>query len=97
MLVIIIAIILHFLKSKAMSGVVDFVTADDIPGANHWNPFGSPEELFLTKKSNYAGQSVGLIVAKTREVALEAARKVKLVLGNEVDIETTMETADNIK
>ena len=80
---------------------MDFVTAEDIPGVNQWNPFGPPEELFLTSKSYYAGQSVGLIVAETRETALEAARKVRLVLGNEgaveVDIEQAMETAANIK
>ena len=77
------------------------MTAADIPGVNQWNPFGSPEELFLTSKSNYAGQSVGLIVAETREAALEAASKVRLVLGNEgpveVDIELAMETPANIE
>ena len=80
---------------------MDFVTAADIPGVNQWNPFGSPEELFLTSKSYYAGQSVGLIVAETREAALEAASKVRLVLGNEgpveVDIELAMETPANIE
>ena len=80
---------------------MDFVTADDIPGVNQWNPFGSPQELFLTSQSNYAGQSVGLIVAETREAALEAASKVRMVLGNEgpveVDIELAMETAANIE
>ena len=77
------------------------MTAADIPGVNQWNPFGAPEELFLTSKSYYAGQSVGLIVAETRETALEAARKVRLVLGNEgpveVDIERAMERATNIE
>ena len=94
-------IINYFLKSQAMPGVVDFVTADDIPGVNQWNPWGAPEELFLTSKSYYAGQSVGLIVAETREAALEAARKVRLVVGEEgeveVDIERAMETVANIE
>ena len=80
---------------------MDFVTAADIPGVNQWNPFGSPQELFLTSRSYYAGQSVGLIVAETRETALAAALKVRLVLGNEgpveVDIERAMQTAANIE
>ena len=91
----------YFLKSEAVPGVVDFVTADDIPGVNQWNPFGSPEELFLTSKSFYAGQSVGLILAETREAALEAAGKVRLVLAEEgkveVDIELAMQTPANIE
>ena len=77
------------------------MTADDIPGVNQWNPFGSPEELFLTSKSFYAGQSVGLILAETREAALEAAGKVRLVVAEEgkveVDIELAMQTPANIE
>ena len=84
-----------------MSGVVDVVTANDIPGENRWNPFGDPQELFLTSQSNYAGQAVGLVVAETRELALEAARRVKLVHGSEgpvvCDIELAMETPTNIE
>lgn len=88
-------------EALAMPGVVDFVTANDIPGANEWNPFGEPQELFLTSKSFYAGQSVGLIVAESREVALEAARRVKMVLGDEgpvtCDLELAMEDPGNIE
>ena len=86
---------------KALPGVVDFVTANDIPGENRWNPFGEPQELFLTGKSFYAGQSVGLIVAETKEIAEEAARRVKMVHGNEglvvCDLELAMETPNNIE
>lgn len=84
----------------AMPGVVNFVDAADIPGINCWKPYGPNEEIFSSGKVNYAGQSIGLIIAETREIAIEAARKVKITYGNEgtvvVDIEKAMETATNI-
>ena len=67
----------------AIDGVVDFVYADDVPGINGWKPWGETcEEIFSTGKIHYAGQSLGLIIAETREIALEAARNVKVVYSN---------------
>merc|ERR1719410_1365407 len=90
-------------EALAMPGVVDFVCANDIPGLNSWKPGGLGrvyEEIFATGKIYYAGQSIGLILAETREIAIEAARKVKIVYGNEeevvVDIEKAMETPANV-
>ena len=62
-------------EALAMPGVVEFVTADDVPGENNWKPAGVNEEIFSSGRSNYAGQSVGLILAQTRDTALEAARE----------------------
>lgn len=76
------------------------MNADDIPGVNSWKSRKYPEEIFSTGRSEYAGQAVGLIVAETRDVAIEAAKKVKVSYGNfgpvVTDIEVAMENANNI-
>ena len=83
-----------------MSGVVSFVDANDIPGANNWKFTSTAEEIFCSGKSQYAGQSIGLVVAKTREIAIEAARMVEVEYGNMgtvvCDMEKAMETTTNI-
>ena len=80
-------------EALSMEGVVEFVNADDIPGTNTWKAYGVEEEIFSSGKVNYAGQSLGLIVAKTREIALEAARKVKVVYENEGPVVCTLDQA----
>ena len=74
-----------------MAGVVDFVSADDIPGVNSWKPYGVAEEIFSSGRSHYAGQSLGLVLATSRQAALEAARLVKVVYGNEAPVVCDME------
>ena len=81
--------------------MVDFVDANDVPGVNDWRHNRKiPEEIFSSGKIHYAGQSVGLIVAETREIALEAARKVVIEYVNKgsivVDMEKAMEDPANI-
>ena len=89
-------------EALAMPGVVDFVDHRDVPGTNNWKPYGhnQAEEIFSSGKINYAGQSLGLIIAETRDIAIEAARKVEIVHENEgqviVDMETSLETPDNV-
>ena len=88
--------------AMAMPGVVDFVNADDIPGENRWKPWGNVvEEIFSSGKINYAGQPVGLVVAETREIAIEAARKVIIHTENEGeivhDIEKALETSGYVE
>jgi xanthine dehydrogenase/oxidase len=83
-----------------MPGVVDFVDANDIPGVNDWKMAAVPEEIFCSGKSMYAGQSLGLVVAETREIAIEAARMVEVEYTNGGDIvvetEKAMETPANV-
>ena len=76
---------------QAVTGVVDFVTADDVPGVNSWKPYGVAEEIFSSGRSHYAGQSLGLVLADTRETALAAARLVAVVYGNESPVVCDME------
>ena len=83
-----------------MAGVVGYVDANDIPGTNTWKYRDTAEEIFCSGKSQYAGQSIGLVVAETREIAIEAARMVEIMYGNEgtvvCDMEKAMETAANV-
>ena len=64
-------------QALAMDGVVEFINADDIPGTNTWKGYGVEEEIFSSGKVNYAGQSLGLIVAETREIASWSSRRYK--------------------
>lgn len=68
-----------------MSGVVDYVCADDVAKADeHGNPnmigpVFRDEELFATKEVFFVGQMIGMIVAHSEEQARAAAKKVKVV------------------
>jgi xanthine dehydrogenase molybdopterin-binding subunit B len=83
-----------------MSGVLAFVDASDVPGKNYWQNVFEPEPIFTTGRSEYAGQAIGLIVAETREIAIAAAKKVKVTydkFGTVVtDIEVAMEDPANV-
>ena len=62
-----------------MPGVVKIIFAKDIPGKNSFVP--SPafqEKVFADDYIDYAGQSVGLVVAQTYQEAAAAARAVKI-------------------
>uniref|UniRef100_A0A4D5RAG3 Xanthine dehydrogenase n=1 Tax=Scolopendra viridis TaxID=118503 RepID=A0A4D5RAG3_SCOVI len=77
-------------------GVVRFITAKDVPGENNLVPvfpglFSEPEELLTSSRIQYIGQPVGLIVAESRSVAMEAAKLVKLSYENEKPPVMTME------
>ena len=78
---------------QAVAGVVDFVTADDVPGVNSWKPYGVAEEIFSSGRSHYAGQSLGLVLADTRETALAAARLVSAQVQDLYRGRTDMEWA----
>ena len=82
-----------------MPGVLHYVDFKDIPagGTNNWKLFGTPEPVFASTRSEYAGQAVGLIVAETRSAAVGAASAVAITYANQgpviVDMEAAM-TAD---
>lgn len=64
---------------QKLPGVVTFYDHNDIPGENNWTPkiIGSivqvKEELFCSGKVQYFDQAIGIIVAKSQEIANEAA------------------------
>lgn len=63
-----------------VEGVVGKVDIEDVPGSNRFGIFPQigPERLFAEGKVEYIGDTVGLIVAKSRKVAEYAARLVKI-------------------
>ena len=63
-------------------GVVDFITASDIPGdskhANLIGPIFKDEEIFVTKEVVHMGQMMGIMVAQSEKEARYAAKMVKI-------------------
>jgi xanthine dehydrogenase molybdopterin-binding subunit B len=60
-----------------MPGVVKILLAKDIPGPNTCMPSQFyPEKLFCDDYVEYAGQSIGLVVAETFQQALSASKNV---------------------
>ncbi|XP_039288989.1 xanthine dehydrogenase isoform X2 [Nilaparvata lugens] len=71
-------------KALRMDGVVSFFTAKDIPGRNDCMsrimfPTFVNEEILASEKILHAGQALGVIVAKSRAIALKAAEQVEVV------------------
>ncbi|KAK9512029.1 hypothetical protein O3M35_000556 [Rhynocoris fuscipes] len=69
-------------EALKMPGVVKFFSAKDIPGRN---TFVAPaffvvgdEPIFAEKTTDYAGQAVGVIIAESHNLAMKAAKKVKV-------------------
>jgi xanthine dehydrogenase/oxidase len=57
-------------------GVVAYIGADDIPGANQVGPVFNDEELFATKEVHSVGFTIGVVVADTHQNALDGAKLV---------------------
>lgn len=70
--------ILHVDPAKALAsrGVVDYISAKDIPGANQVGPVFNDEELFASKEVHSVGFVIGVVVADTHQNAVDAARLV---------------------
>ncbi|XP_036322912.1 indole-3-acetaldehyde oxidase-like [Rhagoletis pomonella] len=69
----------------AMTGVIAFYTAKDIPGANTFcDPSFQyePEEIFCSNIVRYYDQPLGVVVALTSDIANRAAAKVKVIYSN---------------
>ncbi len=61
----------------AIPGVVAFLDHSDVPGANNVAVMGPHvEEIFSSGRVHYAGQSLGLIVAESADLAQAAVKKV---------------------
>lgn len=73
---------------QKIPGVVAFVSAKDIPGENNamnkfnYLPMVMPEPVFASGKALYHGQPIGLIMAGSRELASEAAKRVQVTYEN---------------
>jgi len=64
---------------RAAPGVVDVLTATDIPGVNDISPTGRHDEPVLTaSKVEFHGQPIFCVIAETREQARRACRLAKV-------------------
>ncbi|BFZ07584.1 hypothetical protein BsWGS_10623 [Bradybaena similaris] len=85
--------ILRVDPSRALSapGVVDFVTAADIPGVNNLGIH--MDTVFATKEVTCQGQVIGAIVAETQALARNAARLVDVQYQDKQPVIITIEDA----
>ena len=61
-------------RVRAAPGVVDVLTAEDIPGVNDVSPTGKHDEpVFPTDKVEFHGQAIFAVIADTRDAARRAA------------------------
>ena len=65
-------------KAEKIKGFIAFVSAQDIPAENQVGVIIPDQPLFADKTVRYVGDSIGLIIAKTPEAALEAAKSVDI-------------------
>uniref|UniRef100_A0A3Q3WWD0 Uncharacterized protein n=1 Tax=Mola mola TaxID=94237 RepID=A0A3Q3WWD0_MOLML len=76
-----------------MPGVVTFLSAGDVPGANRRLWFNNPEELFAEEEVLCVGQIIGAVVAEGREQARRAAQKVQVTYQDLQPVFFTIEDA----
>ncbi|CAL8096692.1 unnamed protein product [Orchesella dallaii] len=74
-------------EALKLPGVERFISAKDIPGINdvmkfHFFPNTMPEPVFADDKVSNHGQSLGLILATSKDVANKAAKLVKVTYEN---------------
>ena len=63
---------------RAMPGVVQVFTADDIPGVNDCGPILHDDPILADGLVQYIGQPIFIVVAKSHDQARRAARKAKI-------------------
>jgi xanthine dehydrogenase large subunit len=64
---------------RAAPGVVDVITAEDIPGVNDVSSNGSGDEpLLATRKVEFHGQPIFVVIGESRDAARRAARLAKI-------------------
>jgi xanthine dehydrogenase large subunit len=68
---------------RALPGVVDVVTAADIPGANDCGPIVHDDPILAAGEVHYVGQPVFAVLADTRDAARRAAAQAAKVLDIE--------------
>ncbi|MEE6490026.1 hypothetical protein FKM82_015765 [Ascaphus truei] len=86
---------IDFSEALALPGVVDVITADDIPGTNKCLLDQAEEPLLAREKVLCVGQLVCAVLATTPSQAKKAAAKVKVVYENLEPVILTIEDAIN--
>ncbi len=62
--------------AKEMEGVVDVITADDIPGSKQVGTVIHDHYVMATDRVRYMGDVVAMVAAQTPDIAREAARRI---------------------
>lgn len=67
-------------EAKAMPGVVAVFTAEDIPGSRYIGHLAKdwPGMIKVGETTKFIGDTLALVVAETKEIALEAREKIKV-------------------
>lgn len=70
---------IDFEEVRACAGVIGVLTVDDIPGHNDVSPAGKHDDpVFAIGKVEFHGQPIFAVIAETRQIARQAATKVKI-------------------
>ncbi|XP_018426965.1 PREDICTED: aldehyde oxidase-like, partial [Nanorana parkeri] len=80
-------------EALGMPGVVDVITAKDVPGSNEFSFHVWPDKLMAVDKVLCVGYIVCAVVADTPEHAKQAAKKVKIVYEDIEPVILTIEDA----
>jgi xanthine dehydrogenase large subunit len=65
-------------KAKALAGVIDILTHEQIPGENQIGGIFPDEELFASKQVHFQGQPIALIIAVSEEIAFKARKLINI-------------------
>ena len=85
---------IDFSAVRSAPGVVEIITAEDIPGANNHGPVLPDDPVFADGLVEYVGQSVFAVLADTANNARSAARRARIdyeELPAILDIDSAME------
>ncbi|XP_078536307.1 aldehyde oxidase-like isoform X2 [Lissotriton helveticus] len=80
-------------EALGLPGVVDIITAQNVPGIHEFNSESGKEMLFAGDEVLCVGQIICAVVADTPELAKRAAAKVKIVYENLKPVILTIEEA----
>lgn len=70
---------IDFEEVRACAGVIGVLTVEDIPGHNDVSPAGKHDDpVFAIGKVEFHGQPIFAVIAETRQIARQAATKVKI-------------------
>lgn len=65
-------------KAKELAGVEAVLTAQDIPGSNHFGIVVKNQQILASDKVRYLGDGVALVAATTREIAEQALTRIEV-------------------
>ncbi len=78
--------------AKKLNGVIKVITHKDVPGSLFWGVIEHDYPIVIKDTVRSPGDVCALVVAKTREIALEASKLIK-VSGKEIEPILTIEDA----